>query len=52
MREIYEAPVMEVTVFEENDILTASSSSKPGGGGYVGGKPIETPIIPLNNNVW
>ena len=50
MREIYEAPVMEVTVFEENDILTVSSGS--GGGGYVGGKPIETPIIPLNNNVW
>ena len=39
MKEIYEAPVMEITLFEQDDILTISS----------GGKPIETPIIPF---VW
>lgn len=38
MKEIYESPIMEVSLFEESDILTASS-----------GGPIELPILPIWN---
>ncbi len=38
MKEIYEAPIIEVSLFEEDDILTSST-----------GGPIELPILPIWN---
>ena len=38
MKEIYEAPIIEVSLFEEQDILTSSK-----------GGPIELPVLPIWN---